>query len=66
MSHVNFYEAVTNSSRKNDNYKNIYRLLAKIILLDRNSKIRPDENLPGCLDVLHTEFHDAPTSNEND
>ena len=50
---------------KNDNYLKI-RLLTKIRLLGRNSKIRSDENLPGCIEVLHAEFHDAPTSNEKD
>ena len=29
-------------------------------------KIRPDENLPGCLEVRHAEFHDDPTSNAKD
>ena len=52
---------MTNSFRKNDNYLKI-RLLAKIRLLGRNSKIHSNENLSGCIEVLHAEFHDAPTN----
>ena len=29
-------------------------------------KIRSDENLPACLEVLHAEFYDDPTSNKKD
>ena len=54
---------MTNSFRKNDNYLKI-RLLAKIRLLGRNSKIRSDKNLPGCIEVLHAEFRDAPTNSK--
>ena len=54
---------MTNSFRKNDNYLKI-RLFAKIRLLGRNSKIRSGEDTPRCLEVLHAEFHDAPTLNQ--
>ena len=29
-------------------------------------KIRLGENHPGCLEVIHAEFHDASTSNAKD
>ena len=54
---------MTNSFRKNDNYLKI-RLFAKIRPLGRNSKIRSDEDTLGCLEVLHAEFHDAPTNSK--
>ena len=54
---------MTNSFRKNDNYLKI-RLLAKIRLLGRNSKIRSGEDTLGYLEVLHAKFHDAPTNSK--
>ena len=35
-------------------------------LLGRNSKFCSGEDTPGCLEVLHAEFHDAQTSNTKD
>ena len=54
---------MTNSFRKNDNYLKI-RLLAKIRLLGRNSKIRSGEDTLGYLEVLHAKFRDAPTNSK--
>ena len=56
---------MTNSFRKNDNYLKI-RLLAKIRLLGRNSKIHSGGDTLGYLEVLHAEFHGAPISDEKD
>ena len=65
MMHINFYDAATNSIRKKYNYLKI-RLFVKIRLLGQNSKIRSGEDTLGCLEVLHAEFHGAPTSDKKD